>query len=415
MNAPARAENSVDPGMGFHAFVSLMAAFMAVNSLGIDAMVAALPDIGRAFHVATDNRRQWVIAAYMLGFGVAQLIYGPLSDHFGRKPLIVTSMFCYAAMSLAAGFAPSFEVMIGARVLQGVAGAASRVLVVSIVRDCYSGRRMARVMSLTFIVFLIVPAIAPGLGQAIDVVAGWRAIFIVLSLFGALVGTIAALRLKETLHPEYRRPVSFAGIAEGIKGVLGERIALGYTIGQMMMFATLMSYINSIQQIFSDIFHQLTLFPAMFAAQAVAMASAAFVNSRLVERLGTRRISHTALIGFIVISAVHAALALLKLDTLASFAVAQCLIFFFFGMIGSNFSAMAMERVGHIAGTASSVQGFVTTVGGTTIGIIVGQCYDGTTLPLALGFLGGGVCALIAVLLTERGRLFNPHHAMQTG
>ena len=410
MNAPARADNSVDPGLGFHAFVALMASFMAVNSLGIDAMIAALPDIGRSLHVTSDNQRQWVIASYMLGFGGAQLIYGPLSDHFGRKPLIVTSMFFYAVMSLVAGYAPSFGVMIAARALQGVAGAASRVLVVSIVRDCYSGRRMARVMSLTFIVFLVVPAIAPGLGQGIDAIAGWRAIFVVLSLFGAAVGTVAALRLKETLHPEYRRPVSVTGIAEGVKGVLGERIALGYTIGQMLMFGTLMGYVNSIQQIFADTFHQLRLFPAMFAAQAVSMASAAFVNSRLVERLGTRRISHTALIGFITMAAVHTLLALRGIDTLASFAITQCLIFFFFGMIGSNFSAMAMERVGHIAGTASSVQGFVTTIGGTTIGIIVGQSYDGTTLPLALGFVGGGVLALVSVLVTERGKLFNPHN-----
>lgn len=403
-------EDSPHPGMGFRQFVAIIAAMMATNALAIDSMLPALPAIGEALGIASDNQRQWIITAYLLGFGAAQIIYGPLADRFGRRPVLLTGLAIYVVGSLLASLTGHFETMLLARIVQGIGAASTRVLVVSIVRDCYSGRKMAQVMSLSFIVFLAVPIIAPSIGQLIVLFAPWRWIFLFLALFGAILALWASLRLPETLHPQDRLPISPRQILRAFSLALSNRVAVGYMLAMTSLLGSLFGFINSSQQVFVDTFQAPGLFTTIFALIAVAMAVASLLNAKLVGRFGTRRISHTALLGYIAFAVAHAALALAGHEELWSFAVLQAGMMFCFGLTGPNFGSMAMEPLGHIAGTASSVQGFVTTVGGALIGFAIGQQFDGTTVPLMLGFAVCGVLSLAMVLMAESGRLFRPHH-----
>jgi DHA1 family bicyclomycin/chloramphenicol resistance-like MFS transporter len=401
---------SPHPGMGFRQFVAIVGAMMATNALAIDSMLPALPAIGQALGIASENQRQWIITAYLLGFGVAQIIYGPLADRFGRKPVLLVGLGIYVLGSLLATLTGHFDTMLLARIVQGVGAASTRVLAVSIVRDCYSGRKMAQVMSLSFIVFLAVPVIAPSVGQLIVLFGPWRWIFLFLALFGMTIALWAAMKLPETLHPQDRTLISPGRIIHAFRVVLTNRLAVGYMLAMTMLLGSLFGFINSAQQVFVDTFNAPGLFTTIFALVAVAMALASLLNARLVGRFGTRRISHTMLFGYIAFAVAHAALALSGHEELWSFAVLQAGMMFCFGLTGPNFGSMAMEPLGHIAGTASSVQGFVTTVGGALIGFMIGQQFNGTTVPLMLGFAICGILALAMVLVAEGGRLFRPHH-----
>lgn len=406
MTAPAAVPAAAKKGPGFPEFVALIAMMMALNALAIDAMLPALPAIGEALGVASENSRQWIITAYLLGFGVSQIIYGPLADRFGRKPILMIGLSIYVVFSVLAACSPTFETLIAARVGTGVGAAALRVLAVSIVRDRYSGRTMARVMSLSFLVFLGVPILAPALGQLILTVAPWPWVFGVLAVGGAAFAVWAALRLPETLHPEDRMPIQVGRVASAFREALTNRRSIGYTLAMTAISGALFGFINSSQQIFFDVFHEPQLFTVVFGAVAGGIAVASLLNARLVERLGSRLISHTALLGFIAMSSVHAAVALAGHETIWTFAILQGLTMFCFGLIAGNFGAMAMEPMGHIAGTASSAQGFISTTGGASLGFLIGQQFDGSTAPMTVGFVAMGLTALIFVLIAERGRLF---------
>lgn len=383
---------------------------MALNALAIDSMLPALPAIGADLGVANENSRQWVVTAYLLGFGAAQLIYGPVADRFGRKSVLLFGVGVYVMFSLLATLAPTFETLILARIGQGLGSACTRVLAVSIVRDRYEGRTMARVMSFSFLVFLGVPILAPSLGQLIMLVGPWRWIFAGLGLIGVGLIVWASLRLPETLKPEDRLPIQVKRLTSAYRTALTDRTAMGYTLAMTAITGALFGFINSSQQIFADVFDAEAAFPAVFALIAGGIAVASLVNARLVVRLGSRKISHTALIGFTTVSAVHAAVALSGHETLITFAVLQTLTMFCFGLIAGNFGAMAMETMGHIAGTAASIQGFISTVFGSLLGFAVGQQFNGTTVPMSLGFTVFGLTALALVLFAERGRLFWAHH-----
>ncbi|NIJ08032.1 DHA1 family bicyclomycin/chloramphenicol resistance-like MFS transporter [Sphingomonas vulcanisoli] len=404
-----------DPGLSFGGFVALMAGLMAMNALGIDSMLPALPAIAQSLHIAAENQRQWVISAYVIGFGVAQIGWGSFADAYGRKPIVVASLLLFALFSLIIVLVPSFTVMLIARFLQGIAASASRVLVSSIVRDCYSGRRMARVMSLSFIVFLAVPILAPGIGSAILMLGGsWRMIFLLLGAYGFITAAIVALRLRETLHPEYRRALSFGGVGRAMERVVTNRMAIGYTLVGACSFGAILGFINSIEQIVTDILHAQPLFPIIFASIAAAMGVAAYLNSRLVERLGTRRISHAALLCFTCAGGLHLLVALSGHETLFTFILLQALTQFFVGLMGSNFNSMAMESMGDIAGTAASVQGFISTCLAAVIGLAIGQSFNGTTVPMSAGFLVLGLLSIVIVLFAEKGKLFRPQHSPVT-
>lgn len=410
MTSPAPAEPAPVKGPGFPEFVCLIAMLMALNALAIDSMLPALPDIGEALGVIRENDRQLIITSYLLGFGVAQIIYGPLADRFGRKPILMIGIGLYTTFSVLAAFAPTFELLLLARVGTGLGAASLRVLAVSIVRDRYQGRTMARVMSLSFLIFLGVPIIAPSLGAAILHVAPWPWIFGVLAIAGAAVMTWAALRLPETLKPEDRLPIRPSRIAGAFREALTERQSLGYTLAMTAITGALFGFLNSSQQIFAHAFHAETLFPLVFAGVAGGIAVASLLNATFVERFGSRMISHGALIGFITVSLIHAIVSATGHETLQTFAVLQGLTMFCFGFIAGNFGAMAMERMGHIAGTASSAQGFISTTFGSLAGMFIGQQFSGTATPMTIGFTVMGSLALVFVLIAERGRLFKAKH-----
>lgn len=393
------------PRPGYREFVVLMAALMSLNAFAIDAMVPALPAIGSDLGVADENSRQLLVSLYVFGFGTSQILYGPLSDRFGRKPVLIFSLVLYLAFSLLCAAAASFTLLLAARMLQGAAAASTRVLVVSIVRDRFEGARMAQLMSLVFLVFLLMPILAPSFGQLTLLFAPWRAIFFALALFGAVMLIWSLLRLPETLKPEHRRPFSLASVGAAARETVTSRQSLGYTLAMTMMMGALMAYLNSIQQVVFDVFRSPGLIGLTFAAVAMPMAAASYANSRLVERMGVKRLAHIGAAAFTALALVHLVLALAG-EGLWTFVAMQGLTMACFGLASANFGALAMQPLGHIAGTASSVQGTIGTVGGALLGLAVGQSFDGTVVPLVAGFalLGGAALAILAA--TERGRLF---------
>ncbi len=394
------------PPLGFREFVALIAALMALTALGIDSMLPALPAIGHSLDVATANERQFVITAFLIGFGVAQLVHGPLADRFGRKPVLGIALAAYVVANVVAAFSGSFVLLLIARFVGGTAIAASRVVTVALVRDCYSGRAMARVMSLAFIVFMAAPIIAPAFGMAVLQFGNWRLIFWGIAGVSAAILIWFWIRMPETQHMADRQPLSAGLLLSGMRLALTDRWSIGYTLASTCLLGGLYGYINSIQQILADTFHRPNLLVPVFAITAGTMAVANLLNSRIVVNVGTRRISHTALIALIGLAGVHLVVTLSGFETLWTFAVLQALLMGCFGLATSNFGAMAMENMGHIAGTASSVQGFITVTGGALIGALIGQSFDGTTVPLYVGFFVAGSIAIVIVAVAERGRLF---------
>lgn len=403
------AAEPVGAPIGFVEFVCLVAALMSLTALGIDSMLPGLPAIGRSLHVVDENRRQFVITAFVAGFGVAQLAHGPLADRYGRRTLLLWSLSADVVANVACAIAGSFTLLLVARVVGGAAISACRVAVVALVRDCFQGRGMARVMSIAFTVFMVVPVLAPSFGSVVLLVGSWRLIFWTIAGVTLAVLVWFAARMPETLRPEDRHPIEARRIARGWRATLSDRSSLGYTLASTALLGALYGYLNSIQQVMEHVFHRPKLLAVIFATTAATMAAANLFNARLVMRLGTRRISHAALTGMIAASALHLALSLAGGETLLTFGVIQAVLLGCFGLATSNFSAMAMENMGHLAGTASSVQGFVSVTAGSLIGAVIGQAFDGTTTPLSIGFLVCAVAAMAAVAITERGRLFRPH------
>lgn len=393
-------------GPGFAEFVLLMAALMSLNAFAIDAMLPALPAIGEALGVAEENRRQLVVTMYLIGFGLTQMIWGPLSDRFGRRPVLIAGLLLYAVFALLAAVAGSFVLLLVARTLQGGAAGATRVLVVSIVRDRFEGALMARVMSLTFVVFMLMPVLAPSFGQIVLLFASWRAIFWGLAIWGVGMLIWAWLRLPETLDPTHRRAISAASVREATAETLSNRVSLGYTLAVMAMMGALMGYIASIQQIIFDVFARPGMLGVVFAGVALPMAATSWANSRLVVRVGVRRMAHGGLAVFTVLAAIHLAVAMLVGESLAVFIVLQGLTMACFGLASSNMGAIAMQPLGHIAGTASSVQGTIGTIGAALLGAAIGQSFDGTALPMLGGFVALGLAAIGVIWWTERGRMF---------
>ena len=289
--------------MGFPEFVIVIASIMALNPLAMDMMLPALPNIASAFHITSANRPQMVLSIFLVGFGVGQFVMGPLSDRFGRRPILLGGMAVYCVASLLAIAAPSFETLLLARALQGLCTSATRVIATSIVRDCYAGRRMASVMSLAMMVFIAVPVIAPAFGQAVLMLTQWRGIFIVLMLYGVVALIWSALRMPETLPVERRRSLAIGAVFDAFRQTVTNRQTLGYALAAGGVLGSLFAFVFISQQVFTGIYQLGHYFPLAFAGVAVGTAIAGFVNSRLVGRLGMRVLSHGALIGFVVISA----------------------------------------------------------------------------------------------------------------
>ena len=392
-------------------FIALIASLMALNAVAIDIMLPALPDMGSSLGVHSENARQYVLTYYFLGFGIAQLVFGPLSDRFGRKAPLQIGMAIYVIAALAATVVPDFGWLLAARFIQGVGAAATRVLAVSIVRDIYGGRKMAEIMSLVMVVFMAAPVIAPAAGQIIILVADWHMIFLLMAVTCAGVMVWAGKRLPETLPADRRTAFTVENVSTAFAVVLTNRISLCYSLATMAVFGALFGFIGVAQQIYVGIYQLGVWFPFVFAVIAGVMAVSSFANSRLVGQFGMRRLSHAALIGF---SATSLAWYLLSLivgpPSLTVFFVLISAIMFCFGWIAPNFNALAMEPLGEVAGTGSAVLGFLQTAGGAVVGIWIGQSFDGTDVPIALGFVAVSMLALAMVLVAEGFKMFQVHN-----
>ena len=380
-------------------FALLIAMLMAMAAASIDAMLPALAEIGGDLDVVRENNRQLVISALFLGLGLGQIVYGPLSDRFGRKPGMYVGLGLFMLGCLLSMAAWNYPAMLAGRFLQGIGAAGPRIVCLALVRDRYKGREMARVMSLVFAVFVLVPTIAPAVGQGILMVSGWREIFGALLAFALAALAWFAIRQPETLAPERRVPLSIGPLATAVAEVGGNRRAVGYTVAAGMIFGGFLGYLNSAQQIFQEQYQAGALFPLYFAALSLAFAASSYANARLVERHGMRKLATRSLLCLCLLSTVFLA-DLFRTEGAAPlwlFLAWGAAAFFFLGVVNANVQALAMEPFGHIAGIAAALIGTFTTLLSMLLGGMIGQFYDGTLVPLVAGFAVLGIASLGAM------------------
>ncbi len=383
----------------------MVASMMALNAFAIDIMLPAMGVIADYYQVE-GNQQQWLLYSYIIGFGVPQLFFGPITDRFGRRTLLRICIAAYVVFAFMCMATTSFMLLLMVRFLQGVFASGIRVIAVSIVRDLTAGRAMARIMSLVMTVFMIVPIIAPAIGQGVMMVAGWKWMFGVLGVAGLLLLIWVHFRLPETLTDENRQELSVGKALNGFRQVLTTRVTLGYMAASGVLFGSLFSFLASAEQIFDKAFGVGDRFALWFALIAGTLAVANFTNSRFVEKFGMRRISHGVLIVFTLLAVVNYLVMRIAGEQFILFLPLFALTFGCFGMLGANFSAIAMEPQGKIAGTASALYGFATTTVASGFGFLVSSQFNGKVAPILLGFVGLGVMSLILILITERGKLF---------
>jgi DHA1 family bicyclomycin/chloramphenicol resistance-like MFS transporter len=401
--------------LGERELVLLVALLMSLNALTIDGMLPALGEMATEFGVAEGNDRQMVVAIYLLATGAGSLIPGVIADRVGRRPVLLVSLIGYAVLSALITLVHTFPMLLLVRGITGLVASGLMVAPMAIIRDRYEGDRMARLMSLVSAVFITVPVIAPSLGQAVLMVAGWRMIFLALGAL-ALIGALWAwLRLPETLHPEDRQHIDLATIGRNMRKSLLRRESIGYTLGSAMLFGAVFGYVNSAQQLIGEHFRAGAWFPLIFGGTAATLAVSNIINSRIVERFGARRVSHTGMIVFILVSALQVWASTHRDGSLAWFIPLMSINLMLLGFLGANFTSIAMQPFAHLAGAASSVQTFVRMSGAAVIGMVIGQAYDGTAVPFAFALLIGSVLAFLFVLFSERGKLFNRFHGMPPG
>jgi DHA1 family bicyclomycin/chloramphenicol resistance-like MFS transporter len=392
--------------IGPRELVVLIALLMSLNALCIDGMLPALDDIARELGAEAGNQRQLVVGVYLLANGLGCLLPGSFADRFGRKPVIMFALGAYALFSLIVAMVDSFALLLVARGLQGLCCAGLMVAPMAIVRDQFEGDKMARTMSSVSAVFITVPVIAPSLGQAVLLFAGWRWIFVGLACLAGLAALWAWLRLPETLHPNFRQRIDVPAIVGNMRVALFNRVSIGYVLGAALLMGAVFGYVNSAQQLIGEHFRAGRWFPVVFGGTAAMMAVSNIVNARIVERFGARRVSHTGVIVFICVSAAQVWASIEHDGELAWFLPLMATNLALLGFLGANFSSIAMQPFARIAGAASSVQTFFRMFGAAVVGIVIGQSYDGTARPFAFALLIGSSAALVLVLFSERGRLF---------
>ncbi|MFC6199027.1 multidrug effflux MFS transporter [Ponticaulis profundi] len=404
----ATPQSSASPNISTPEFVAMTACLMALNALAIDVMLPAMSEIGRALNVSNPNDAQFIVVVYMFGFGFSQLVWGPVTDRFGRKRVLTGVLIAYVLFSLGCTLAQDFTSLLIWRFCLGIASGGTRVIATSVVRDLYVGRGMARIMSLVMTVFMVVPILAPMLGQQILYVFHvWQSTFGLLAAGGFAMLIWSFFRLPETRPPEDCTPIDPASVLKAYKTVFETREALGYVLGSGIIFGALFAFVSSSEQIFNDVFKRPDIFVYCFAIPAAALSIANFTNSRIVEKLGQRRISHAAVIGFSFFSLVLLTVVHFFGPNLVVFMALFALIFMNFGFIGPNFNSMAMEPLGRIAGVASGLLGFATTTMAAAIGGFIAHQFNGTLTPVVTGYVGLGLLTLIIVLFTEKGKLFS--------
>jgi DHA1 family bicyclomycin/chloramphenicol resistance-like MFS transporter len=388
----------------------MMAMLMALNAFGIDAILPALDALAADLSVS-GNDRQFVIGVYLLTGGIGSLVPGALADRFGRRPILLGAVAVYIVLSILSALAPTYDALIAVRGCQGFFAAGIVALPPAIIRDRVGGDKMAKMMSMIFVIFLMVPAVAPTVGEGILQIGNWRAIFGFMAVLGVLMGAWVYIRLPESLSPDNVQPIRPRTMAVNMTRALSTPSVAGYVIGSALVFGALFGFINSSQQLITETFGAGEIFPLVFAICAGSMALASWSNSRIVERFGARRVSHTALFGFIIVAAAQVMFAFQPDEQLWHFVPLMAINMALLGFIGSNFGAIAMNPFFAIAGAASSAHGFVRMTTAALLGGAIGYAYDGTARPLALALLASGLICLVLVLLSEKGKLFGPSDA----
>ena len=389
-----------------HEFVAIVAALMAIEALAIDIMLPALPDMGAAFSVANPNDRSLVLTWFLIGFGLPQVVFGPLSDRYGRRPPILIGLTVYVICALACTAIWDFTVLLWLRFVQGAAAAAIRVGILSAVRDRYEGAAMSEIMSVAMSIFLLVPILMPGAGQLILLAGPWQLIFVVMGALGLIVGAWAFLRLPESLAATNRRALDVRSVAQAFGIVIRNRAAFSYGLSGAFLLGIILGLINTSQQVYVDIYDLGPYYPVAFAIMPVTASIGFFLNSRLVATFGMRRLSQGAMLLFFVGSLAWFGMTLagpmpLWLSMTMVALVVSLLAFGF-----PNAGALAMEPLADVAGTASAVFGAMQTVGGAILGWVVAQSFDGTLRPVIASLCIFGGCVLICFLVAENGRLF---------
>ncbi len=387
-------------------FVAIVAALMIVDALAIDIMLPALPNIGDTFGIAREGDRALVVATFLIGFGLPQLLFGPLVDRFGRRRPILVGLVAYIVCALAGTLAPTFLVLLILRFLQGIAAAAVRVALNAAVRDRYSGAEMAEVLSLVMSIFLLVPIIMPTVGQLIILAGPWQWIFIAMALIAAATWIWTFARLGESQKPEDRRSLDFGVVIEGFGIVLRNRRAFFYGIAAVFLQAAIFGMIITTQLVFTEIYPWGVYYPASMALIGGSAAVTFLVASRVLGRIGLRRSAHT---GASLIPVLFLAALLVSIGPglpdwgylLTMMLLAPCIVPAFAGC-----GALSMEPLGEVAGTATAVFGTLQVVFGTLIGLAITQAYNGTVQPLLIGMGLMGLLALACFAIAENGRLF---------
>lgn len=401
ISKPAKAPSSA---LSQTEFVALIAMLTATTAFSIDAMLPALPEIGAELSPDNLNRAQLIITSFVLGMGLGTFVTGPLADRFGRKSVILWGAFLYIGATIAAFFAQSLEAMLAARIVMGLGASAPRVASMALIRDLYSGRAMARIMSFVMLVFSLIPALAPTLGAGIIALSDWRGIFVAFAVFSFLATLWLMVRQPETLARENRRPLSFANLWSAAREVFAHPTVRLSTFVQTLSYAMLFSFLSSTQQVFDQTYGQGDTFHFWFGGIAVLAASASIINARLVGRLGMRPIIKAMLIAQMLISIGMVGVVLIGLPNqieLLFYAFWAVSVFFQAGLTLGNLNALAMEPMGHIAGSAASIVTATATIGAVVIAIPIGLSFNGTPLPMAIGIF---LCASLALWLTNKIR-----------
>jgi DHA1 family bicyclomycin/chloramphenicol resistance-like MFS transporter len=392
--------------LGQAEFIALIAMLFASVAFSIDAMLPALSGIAAELTPESPNRAQLIITSFVLGMGVGTLFAGPLADSFGRKPVILWGTALYAGASVAAMLAPTLDGVLAARVVQGLGVAGPRIVSMAIIRDQYAGRQMARIMSFAMMIFTLVPAVAPLVGEGIIAVAGWRGIFGAFLVFALVIALWLGLRQPETLAPADRVPFRAAPVLHAAGEVLAHPVVRLSILVQTLIFGALFATLSSIQPVFEVTFDRAGTFALWFAVIALVSGLASLLNARVVVRLGMRTMVRLTLEAQLVLSGVMAAGTLAGLWPegvgFAVFLVWSVSVFMMAGLALGNVNAMAMEPMGHIAGTAASVVSAIATVGAVAIAVPIGLAFDGTPGPLATGVLLSVLAARVVLARIPR-------------
>jgi DHA1 family bicyclomycin/chloramphenicol resistance-like MFS transporter len=404
-STPTTGQQAETPKPGLE-FVVLLALTISLVALAIDSMLPALAEIAHDLGADDPNDRQMVITILFAGFGVAQIFYGPVSDSVGRKPAIYAGFLIFLVGSVVCLLAPDFTTMLVGRFLQGFGAAGPRTVTIAMVRDRFEGRAMARVMSLVTSVFILVPVLAPTIGQGIMELTNWHGIFWMLLVLGMFTACWFALRLPETLDISRRRAFSLGRIARAIVEVFRIRLSLGYMTGTGLVFGAFIGYLASSQQIFQEMYGVGKLFPLCFGVLAVSFGAASLLNARLVMRFGMRLLSTYAQWGHLVCSVAFAgvAFAFAGHPPLWLFMAYMMATFFLVGLLFGNFNALSMAPLGHIAGVGAAVIGAYTTFVSVGAGALIGRSYSGTIQPIVISFAILAALTLLATRWAEKGR-----------